>query len=150
MIIAENSERCGHLDAKATQMIGFAGVILAFLIGNADKWSVQAGRVEALFISLSCGLAFGACIVGFLGARAQRWRWFNDTEWFCAQALGEGADSAEKLRRYHLAIMHSVAKNNDGINKRKAWAVLYAQGLLAGSVALLAVALASRLLPLWL
>ena len=144
-LIRENEERAGSLDGKATNIMGYAGVILAFLFSHDSKWPqsmTPAGRVLILIAIVSAGVA---TVAAFWGTWSKKWGWFSDKDWF-----REGTfDDPEKLRRYYISRFHAVKTINSEINRSKGAAVLIAQMSLATATVALACALVMSLGPTW-
>jgi hypothetical protein len=146
MLLREGEERSGSLDSKGTAILGYSGVILAFLLANAPQWSQQMNAIEKFLISLAGLFTLAATVQAFRSVRATSWRWFTDAAWFEEKAF----NSAENLRRYYITQMHDINQTNSRINEQKGSALVGAQRFLAISVAILAGALVVHLLPVWL
>lgn len=142
MLLAENQQRAGSLDAKATNMVGYAGVILSFLVANAPDWSLKMQALPRALVGFATICALLGAIAAACAMWSRRWRWFSDEEWLSAEAITD----AEKLTRYHVLAIHDVNQNNGRVNHEKAGWVVLAQVALAGATALLAAALSLHLL----
>jgi hypothetical protein len=144
MLLAENADRASKVDGKATNIVGYAGVILAFLVTRIPSWAPTMSawpRRFVLFSTASVLVAIGCAFVAMLG---RTWDWFSDEEWFKADAL----DHPSRLRRYHLTVMHRVNADHRRVNKRKTLWLMASQGFVAVSAASLAIALGLHILGL--
>lgn len=145
-LLNENQERTGLLDSKATTVAGFSGAILALLLSDLPTWSKQMTAWQLLFTWVATICAFLASAFSLVAMRGQHWEWFSDKDWFREGVL----DDADKLKRYHLTVLHEVNSQDDRVNERKGTWLIRSQFFLASGGGALAVALFFYLLPNWL
>jgi hypothetical protein len=143
MLLDKTEERGGSLDHKATVIVGYAGVVLAFLVANAEAWSKQMQSGERWAIVAAGVAALVAAFAGGVAMRGRRWAWFSEKDWLRVETLRD----AEALRRYYLLATYEVQHRNQRICDAKARGVVIAQTCLAGSVIALALALLLNVLP---
>jgi hypothetical protein len=144
LLLAEGSQRAGELDKRASVVVGFAGVILGFIMNQIPKWVPIMSHWEIRWpCVVSATAALGATVSGALVMfGSAEWIWFSEADWFRKEVLV----NSERLRRYYVRTMHGVNQHNGHINDRKGRQLLFSQRCLAIAVAALAVMLILHLL----
>jgi hypothetical protein len=145
-MLKENNDRASALDGKATNMLGYAGVILAFLLAHSTEWTTEIGRVGKFFLLIAAVSGLAAAYHAFQSFLTRDWRWFSEKEWFKETAIGD----ANRLRRFHILAMHAVNQTNSEINRGKAGHVSDAQWWVAVATGSLALTLGVHILGSWL
>jgi hypothetical protein len=116
LLVAESLDRTKQLDAKATALTGYCGVILALLVsGFAQKIGTMSGLQQG-----AVTLAGLSVIIASAMALAVLWvkdfEWFSDLDWFEPTLL----EKPETLRRFHVLVMHRLKHQHEQVNADKA------------------------------
>jgi hypothetical protein len=143
LLVRENAERTAFLDGKATSLIGFVGVMLALMVGQVAKWTTEMGAPERTLLLGAAISLLVAVMCAFRIVYAGVWRWVSDVDWFREEFLGK----PESLRRYHIVVLHHVNEDHSRINSIKGLWLARAQVAFAFGSGLLALAVASHLVP---
>lgn len=134
--VREQAERAAHLEGKAAHILGYSGVLVAFVLASLSGWGeALAGGPRALVFcaALLAAVAAGAA---FSSLMIRKWTWFSDQEWFYPEAMRD----AETLRRYYVASFHRINQNHGRINVKKGDWVQAAQVAIGLATACLTIA----------
>lgn len=143
MMVDEAVDRFKTLDTKATAIAAYAIGLITFLVASKAQWATapHSWAVYAPIVSGCISLSAGAIAISTLWLK--RFAGFSQNEWLKADCL----DDAEKLRRYHIIVMHGVHESYRKLCRQKAFRIIVAEGLLLASAVFLVLAFADIVLP---
>src|SRR5476649_1628010 len=109
MLIAECLDRTKQLDAKATALTGYCGVILALLVsGFAQRIGTMSGLQQGA-VTLAGLCVITASVVALSVLWVKDFEWFSDLDWFEPTLL----EKPETLRRFHVLVMHRLKHQHE-------------------------------------
>jgi len=137
MLLSECLDRSKQLDAKATSLSGYTGVIVALLVTTFASKLVGMRRAELypLMVAGLCVIGAGGMAVWAIWIRG--YQWFSDRDWFAPSVI----QSPQRLKQFHVLAMHSYKHQHEAINADKAARLQVAYWLLATCVLMLMAAL---------
>jgi hypothetical protein len=137
ILLNEGLDRTKQLDAKAMSVTGYGAGILAIMV---SAFSARAPTIAApawVFIVCSGWAVVVAIGLGLWAVRIADYYWISDFDWFGGGKLAD----ADKLKRFHVLVLHGVKRQHEQINSLKASRLRRAYGALGVAGFLLAVAL---------
>ena len=130
LMMSEVVSRAGLLETKALGALGWASVILAFLLLGGPTWRNVAWWQ-------TCGLVLGALAAlfsaerSFDALRVRKWTWPSQRDWFRSDLF----DDVNSLRIYHLLALLENHETHSLANGEKARSLEWAQwGLLLAAL----------------
>lgn len=142
-MLDEVVDRFKTLDSKAAGIAAYAIALITFLVASKAQWAT-APHSWAVYAPIVSGcIALSAAAVAISTLWLKRFPGFSENEWVKADCL----DDIEKLRRYHIIVMHGVHAYYQKLCRQKAFRIIAAEGLLLASAVILVLALADIVLP---
>lgn len=139
LLQAECSDRGKQLDAKATSLMGYGGVLVTLMVSS---FLAKIPEQRPVLDSAVWVLIFGSLLAEMLGICASLsvvwladYEWFSDRDWFAASP-----STADQMFRTHVLAMHRYKGQHETVNARKAWRLKVAYGAAVAGVALLLLA----------
>ena len=104
MLLTETQQRAMQIDSKSAVVLGWATAMLALLFWKSHT---PLEGISRWFLLGSGAFSLLAVVGAFLAIRSRDdWAWPSDKSWFSENALK--SDNEEKLKRYHLRVMHEI------------------------------------------
>ncbi len=145
-MVDEVADRLKTLETKATWIAAYSIGLITILVSIQAKWTGTFQPWAASMVALSAVIAFVAAATAVSALSLKAYPFFSHNEWMKADCL----NSADRLRRYHVVVMHGVHDSYRKHCDSTAARIGTAQSLLLLSALLLVLALAlSALSPYW-
>jgi hypothetical protein len=146
MMVDEVVDRLKTLETKATWIAAYSIGLITILVSIQAKWTVTFKPWAASAMVLSGVIAFAAAATAVSALSLKLYPFFSHNEWMKADCL----NNADRLRRYHVVVMHGVHDSYQNRCDSTAARISTAQSLLLLSALLLVLALAlSAFSPYW-
>ncbi len=138
MLLHECLDRAKHVDAKATTLAGYAGVMLTIMVtGLSSRLETVASPVlVALMVGWICVVVAAGLAVSVLSLRKHEW--FSDEDWLAPTAITDPV----RLRQAHLVALHSYKNQHEDVNAHKSQLLRWAFRMLGVGIVCLAGAFA--------
>jgi hypothetical protein len=143
MMVDEVVDRFKSLDTKATAIAAYSIGLITILVSTRASWRSATHPLVGYAPLVSGAIAFASAAVAVSTLWLKGFAGISQDEWVKAECL----DDAEKLRRYHIIVMHGVHESYRKLCKQKAFRVVVAEALLLASAIILLFALADTILP---
>jgi hypothetical protein len=141
LLVKQSVDDVQRVDAKATSLAAYCGVIVAFLFSAEAAWSkVHALSVYAL-VSLAGLMAVIAATFAVFVLRLHEHEWFSQSEWLQKSCLND----LIMLKQYRILTMWGVVKSHRDVHSKKVNHLLMAQFFLGAAAVFLFAAFVSGL-----
>ena len=139
MLLHECLDRAQHVDAKATTLAGYAGVILTLMVTGLSSGleAVPSAALGVLIAGWVCVVVAAGLAVSVLSLR--RHDWFSDEDWLAPTVIANPV----RLRQAHLVALHSYKHQHEAVNAQKSTRLRWAFRMLGVGLVCLAGALAT-------
>jgi len=145
-MVDEVADRLKTLETKATWIAAYSIGLITILVSIQAKWTGTFHPWATSMMALSAVIAFVAAATAVSALSLKVYPFFSHNEWMKADCL----NSADRLRRYHIVVMHGVHDSYQKHCDSTAARIGTSQSLLLLSALLLVLALAlSALSPYW-
>ncbi|SRR6266446_5456918 len=137
MMVDEVVDRLKTLETKATWIAAYSIGLITILVSLQVKWTGTFHPWALSALALSGAIAFAAAATAVSALSLKSFPFFSHNEWMNRDCLND----ADRLRRYHIIVMHGVHSSYREHCSSKAARIGTAQSLLLLSALLLVLAL---------
>ena len=132
MLLDECLDRSKQLDAKATSIAGFSGVIVAILVAafSGQVRTLSSGESFLLMAGGACVVL--SCAMSLYVLSVRPYEWFSDKDWFVPAVIDDG-----RLQQAHLLTIHRYKQQHGHANEQRALRLKLSYVVLGVGMALL-------------